>query len=168
MDKKIKLIENGKIFGKINMIDILLIIIILLAGAFGYKFLFGHSSVIIPNANYVDTKVQIRLEDVPIGMVDNMNEGDIIYDNETNTYIGKLISFESTPYNIITNNYETNEYSVVPSVTSENIIITVEILLNDIGSDLITANNYNIKVGKVIAIRGPSYASNGYIIKIER
>ena len=134
---------------------------------FAYNYLYSSSSVKVGNT-YNNVNFQIKLDNLPVGTSEQINNGDLIYDNETNVYIGKVTNYETQEFKRIIEDYENKKYveAVVPD--RETVILTVETSVYDAGADLITANNYYVKVGKELHPRGPSYAGSGYIIHIDR
>lgn len=163
-----KVIENKKLFGKINLMDILIAIAILLVGFVAYKVIFKSETAVNIGAKYFTTTCVVKLDGLPKGANEYLEIGADVYDNETNVYIGKLKDFRVDDYKLIKTNTETNEFveAIVP--TGENIYVTVEVAVSDQGADLITSNNYYIKVGKHINMRCQNLAGGGYITNIDR
>ena len=83
-------------------------------------------------------------------------------------HVSEIQSFEVQEYKRMIEDFESGKYveAVVPN--RETIILTLETSVYDANSDLITENNYYIKVGKELYLRGPSYAGGGYIIRVDR
>lgn len=162
-----KIIENRKLFGKISVFDVIIILLVIAIGIFAYCYLYSPGNITTIN-KYLTTKFQIRIDNLPIGTNAHISKGDMIYDNETNVYVGKVVEFEVQEYKLMVEDYENNKFveAVVPN--RERIILTLETTVQDAGADLITPNNYYIKVGKDLHLRGPSYAGSGYIIQIDR
>lgn len=162
-----KIIENKKLFGKISIFDVIIAIIGIAVLIFAYRYLYSSKSISVGNT-YYNINFQVKMDNLPIGTNEYIKEGDSIYDNETNVYIGKVVKYEVREFEKIVEDYENNAYvqSVVPD--RETIILTLETSVYDAKSDLITNNNYYIKVGKELYLRGSAYAGSGYIIKIDR
>lgn len=161
-----KFIKDKKLFGIINSIDILLVVILAIVALIAYKILIGSSTTV--SSKYVATTCTIRLENLPKGAYSYINEGDEIYDNETKTFIGKVVSYEVEDYEKVTEDLEDGEYTTSLVPNRERIFLKLNVEVGDFDSDLITANNYYIKVGKQVFLRGPCYAGSGYITFIER
>ena len=163
-----KIIENKKLFGKINLIDIILIVAVLIIGLVVYKVVFKPETKAGIGAKYYTTTCMVRFEVMPEDSSKYLNIDAYVYDNETNTYIGKLKKVESGDYLVIRANHETDTFveSKVPG--KENLYLTLEVNVSDQGADLVTANNYFIKVGKAISIRSSNFAGGGYITSIDR
>ena len=163
-----KIIENKKLFGKINLIDILIAVVILVVGLFAYKTIFRSEATVNIGAKYFTTTCVIKLDGLPSGASKYLEVGSDVYDNETNVYIGKLVEFRAEEYKVVSENNEAGEYveAVIPN--SESVFVKLEVNVSDQGSDLITANNYFIKVGKRINLRSKNFAGGGYLINIDR
>lgn len=162
-----KIIKDKKLFGKISVFDIIILFVGIIAILLVYNYLYSSNNVKVGNT-YFETTFQIKLDNLPVNTSKQINIGDSIYDNETNVYIGKVTNYETQEFKRLVKDYENKKYveSVVPE--RETVILTVETSVYDAGADLITANNYYIKVGKELHPRGPSYAGAGYIIRIDR
>ncbi len=163
-----KLVENKKLFGKINLIDVLIVIVFMFAALIVYKVLFESETTVNIGAKYFTTTCTIRIDALPEGASNYLQIGAPIYDNETNVYIGKLIEAKSGDYKVIKTNRETNEFVETVMPGYESIYATVEVNVSDQGADLITADNYYVKVGKYINLRSGNLAGGGYITSIER
>lgn len=162
-----KIIKDKKLFGIISMFDVIIVVIGILAVVLVYNYLYSSNSVKVGNT-YHTTTFQIKLDNLPVGTNAQIEKEDLIYDNETNVYVGKVIDFEVKEYKRMLEDFENGKYveAVVPN--RETIILTLETSVYDAKSDLITENNYYIKVGKELYLRGPSYAGGGYIIRVDR
>lgn len=163
-----KVIENKKLFGKINLMDLLIILALLIVGLVAYKVVFKSETAVTIGAKYFTTTCTIKLEELPVGASTYLEAGADVYDNETNVYIGKLVSATSGDYVKIIANKETNEFVETKVPNKETVYVTVEVNVSDQGADLITANNYYVKVGKYVNIRSKNFAGGGYVTLIER
>lgn len=86
------LLDNkGKLFGKISIVDILVVIIIVgVIGGLYYKF--GKSSTVTPFTKTDTVQVTYYHEDVPNYIVDNISIGDIVKDRVQNVDLGKVVN----------------------------------------------------------------------------
>lgn len=88
--------QKGRLFGKINVIDMLavLVAVLIIAGVL-YKFVFSENKGV---GN--DTLIQytVSIADIRNFTVDAVNVEDDIYDSKTDTYMGKVISKEVKPF----------------------------------------------------------------------
>lgn len=162
-----KLIQDKKLFGKITIFDIIIVLLFICVAIFAYRYLYSSTGSKLGNT-YFTTTCSVRLDNLPIGTFDRIAKDDMIYDNETNLFVGKVVSAEKQEYTKVIEDYENNKFvqAVIPD--RETVILNVEVSVYDAGCDLITANNYYVKVGKELFLRGPSYAGGGYVITIDR
>lgn len=160
-----KIIENRKLFGKINIIDICIILVILAILLIVYVY-FGKTT-----ANQMQTQkyiFQYEMQNVTEQAANSVKVGDKVYDNETNVYIGEVVGVEISEHMVRSVNHETNEFVNSPFPDKYNVVMTIENNLADTGKDLKTAQDYVVKVGKHVYLRGGLYAGSGYIVYIER
>lgn len=162
-----KIFENKKLFGKLNIIDLVIIILLFVIAVFGYILLKGGNTSLV-NSNQKEYVFTIQIQKANKNILSKIDIGDKIYDNENNKYIGEVIEKEEKEYKEVTNNYEKNTYEYATNDKYINIDIKLKSNLQDKGSSLTTSDDYKIKVGKNIYVRGNDYAGSGYIIDIER
>lgn len=163
-----KIIEDKKLFGKINVIDIGIAVVLLIAALLVYRIVFQSETTVSLGAKYFTTTCTLRLDEMPEGASNYLTVGSDVYDNETNVYIGKLVGVTSGDYLTIHTNHETESFVESKMPNQETDYVTLEISVSDEGADLVTANNYYIKVGKAISIRSGNFAGSGYVTKIGR
>ena len=153
---------------KINFLDILIVIVILVVGVFAYKKLFTEGGKVSIASKYETTTCTIKVDSCPVGSDKFLEVGADVYDNETNVYIGKLLSYETDKYYTTRENKESGEYVKVEVPEKITCYLKVEVSVSDAGSDLITANNYYVKVGKMVDARCKNFAGSGWITIIDR
>lgn len=162
-----KIFKDKKLFGKFNIIDLLIIVCIIAIGIFVYIF-FNGKTYNLTTLNQTESNFTIQLQRVGKGIYNKINIGDKIYDNETNTYIGEVVAKEQKEYREIVSNYEESKYEYALNERYININIQLKNSLQDKGDSLVTSDDYKIKVGKEVYLRGNDYAGSGYIILIGR
>ncbi len=163
-----KLIEHGKLLGKINVVDILLVAIVAIVCLVAYRVVFQKDTTVAIGAKFVTTTCEARLDGMPVGSSKYVSVGAPVYDNETNVQIGTLKSVKVGDYTRVTVNHETNEFVEVKVPDKENVYLTIEVDVSSQGPDLVNANNYYVKIGKPVNIRNGSFAGSGYMIALER
>lgn len=89
--------NNGKLFGKINIIDfmVLLVILLMIAGV-GYKFYMDGKQNAVNNSQLLEYKVSVI--NIRNFTADAVEADDKLYDNKTGSYMGKVIGKEVKPY----------------------------------------------------------------------
>ena len=165
--KLIRIFKNKKLFGRVNIIDILIIILLCLVGIVAYSLLRG-DTLSLNTTNQREYNFTIQLQRVDESIFDKINVGDKIYDNENNTYVGEVVSKEEGKFKEIIGNHKENKYVYTENDKYININLILKNNLQDKGNNLVTSEEYKIKVGKQAYIRGNNYAGSGYIILIER
>ncbi|MDF2521895.1 MAG: Uncharacterized protein K0R84_2523 [Clostridia bacterium] len=88
--------EKGKLFGKINVIDLLAILVLVLIAA-GVVYKFGYTDNRgVGNDSLIQYTASIK--DIRSYTAEAISVGDSIYDSKTGTYMGKVIGKELQPY----------------------------------------------------------------------
>ncbi|MCJ7856764.1 DUF4330 domain-containing protein [Lachnospiraceae bacterium NSJ-143] len=148
---------------RINVFDIVIVIIILAVAFVGYKYLHREKIGETKTIRYT-----FELIDNYEGFSELINVGDDITDNVKNYYMGKVVEVKAEPYKKLVNDTVTGSVkeSAVPG--RERDIITVEAEVTEGGSDLKVNGYYTVKVGLEVAVKGNGYAGRGYILDIER
>lgn len=85
--------ENGKLFGKINIVDLIVIIsVLVLVGGAGFRMMKGSS---ITETTFTDTQnVQFIVKVERVRDYGMLREGDILYDKDSGKSLGTIINVE--------------------------------------------------------------------------
>ncbi len=148
---------------KINIVDIIIVVIVIAACAIGYSLTHKESVVETKNIRYT-----VEFIDNPIGFGENIHEGDEITDNIKNYYMGKVVSVESVPYKKLIEDKEEVMWKESEIEGRETEIVTLEAPVTESGSDFKVNGYYTVKAGLEVAAKGPGYAGRGYILTVER
>ncbi len=162
-----KFIEDKKLFGKINIVDILLVVIVLAGGLCAYKKVFNNDSNVSIGAKYYTTNFMMRIQSVSPAIYDFLKADTDVYDNETNQYIGKLKSFSSGECLVDMISYTEEKYVMSKIPDKINIYLNIEVQVAERPGDLVNSSNYFIKVGKYINVRAGTFAGGGYIMEVD-
>lgn len=153
---------------KINLLDAVIIIVVIIACLFGYKYISNQQTEVISGKlNKIEYVVR-TMESVPEAF-NMIEEGTSIYDSLKNYEIGTVTKKELVP----TEKYEINlsdgtyEKTELPIENTADIMITIEANAS-ISDQNISIGDYIIKVGKEVFVKGRGYAGKGYIVSIER
>lgn len=150
---------------KINPIDFVIVLIVVVAGLVGYRFL-RKTDVIVPNTVKVTYKV--RSNDVMPEVAEMINKDTELFDSIKNYHIGKVIDKEVTPAQKAVFDQHSQKYNVVDIKDEINIILTVEADAVVEGKDIVLDNAYALKIGNQAFVKGKGYAYAGYIVAIDR
>ncbi len=86
--------KNGKLFGKVNLIDLIIILVVLLVAGF---FILRGTGVIGGGSDGETTQVRISFfgAEVPDFVVDYLHAGDSVYDHTEEVTLGTVESWET-------------------------------------------------------------------------
>ena len=82
--------EKGRLFGKVNIVDLIIVIIIIAAAAFIGMKLFGPEST---TANTEDVRITLFCEETPTFVADQLEAGVEAWDSENQVTLGKLVDW---------------------------------------------------------------------------
>ena len=88
--------DKGRLFKKINLIDLLIILIVIAAGIFVFG-KYGKTKIVTPFTKQDKVVVTFYTEGTPTYSADAINVGDTASDKVTNSVFGKVIKKEVGP-----------------------------------------------------------------------
>ena len=157
--------RKGKLFGIINIIDlcVILIVVIIAAGTF-YKF-----KVMDKTSNTAAMQpvtYTVKVEKIRSYVLDNVLEGDILYDKTSGNDIGKITKVESEP---ATEFISMSDGTVVKGNVENriNVIFTVEADAVQNSSGCFVNRTYERLVGSQRKFMTKYFECDGYINSIE-
>ncbi len=133
--------KNGKLFGKINIIDLLVIIFIVVAVAVIGVF-------VVKNKKSTESQetliMKFYAEEISDFVAEKLLEGNSLYDDETHVSLGKITNLEindSVTYGEISD----GQYTMVNKQGYKSVIITGELIgtKNDLGA-IISGHQYGV------------------------
>lgn len=153
---------------KINLLDAIVILIVLIGCVFGYKYVNKKQTVLAPN-NTTKLVYQIRTKESLPQTYDMIQEGTVIYDSLKNYQIGvvkkkEIIPSERTEINENNGKFETTE---LPTDDYIDILLTIEADVYYTEQN-IQIGDYIVKIGKDIYVKGKGYADKGFVVSIDR
>ncbi len=159
--------EKGKIFGKINIIDffVIIVVVLLIFGAV-YKFTTMNKSVgSTGSASSQTVNYNVKVEKVRPVSLENVKEGDILFDKTSGNSIGKIIKVESEVAKDIV---EMSDGSAVLGEVENriNLILTVEAegIVNSKGT--FVGKTYELLVGSKKKFFTKFFECEGSVSKI--
>ena len=96
--------EKGKIFGKVNLLDLIIILVIILAVMFGGYYFISHKGADGSKLTILYT-VEVTKKDE--AYFSHIIEGENVVDGKTKQPMGRIVSYEKMPARILTQNNET-------------------------------------------------------------
>jgi|LSQX01.3.fsa_nt_gb hypothetical protein len=157
------IIDNkGKLFGLINIVDLCILLIILLAVGFvGIKAVSGSKER--KATTRIEYDVELRRNTKEFSFM--INEGDIIRDSINGDYLGKVLKKELKPSIEMTENSVEGKFVESEMPDLYDVIITIEANGRITESEII-AEDREIKIGRLMYVKGKGYAGGGYILAI--
>ncbi len=153
----------GKKRFKINLFDIVIIVIVLAAAVFAYKFTHKEVAVETKTIRYT-----FELIDNAEGFADLIETGDEITDNIKNYYMGKVVEVKKEPYSKLVQDRESGVFKDSVVAGRETAIVTVEAPVTESAGDYKVNGYFVVKAGLEIAVKGNGYAGRGFILNVER
>lgn len=139
--------KEGKLFGKINIIDLLFLLILVVALVGGF-FRLKDSSISVESTS--KGRMTLLIDEVRAPTVDNITEGQEIYQYDKGVYMGKIVGKTVRPYEKAVEYEGTWVNAEVPEKFSVYIDVDVDITESDksyvVGSEEIrVGNEYRVK-----------------------
>ncbi len=151
--------KNGKLFGKINIIDIFVVVLIIIVGVFGANKFLGASKggIITPVSKEKVELYFVNTEIIADYVEGKFSEGDIISDRNTNAVLGKITKIEIEPSHSYAYNSD-GEYVMGPRPEYCSVKVTAEgtgIFLEKGGitfdnTDYYFNRNLDVKIGNAV------------------
>ncbi len=159
-----KVMEQPKRKG-INILDIIIILVILVAGIIGYSLM--NNGNIVETANTTKVVYNIKASSCLPEVEKYLEVGSTVYDSLKNYKIGNILEYKVEPNEVLVPDLHSG--TVKKNVREDRIDIMLTIEANATESEkLISVGDYELKVGQEAYVRGKGYAFSGYIVSIER
>ncbi|MBQ9280050.1 MAG: DUF4330 family protein [Clostridia bacterium] len=150
---------------RINWLDIIIILVLLIVAIAGYSYLKRDNVDISPNTEKV--VYQIRTNECLANVYDYIEEGSVLRDSIKNYNIGTIVAKDYEKSKRYSVSQDTREIVETELEDKIDIILTVEANAT-VTDKKISVGEYPLKVGNEAYIKGKGYAAGGYIISIER
>lgn len=156
--------KDGKLFEKISIIDIFVVILVIaLAAGTLYHF---RAPVAQISSGKEKIVFYIKIQDVREFTADYYSEGMLTYDNKTGAYLGKIVNVEVSQFYDNMNNLDG---TLIMTDKPEKIQIILKIEGEGIVSDqdYMLSGSYELKAGAGVSLLTKYVAVEGYILDIE-
>ncbi|WP_066495994.1 DUF4330 domain-containing protein [Abyssisolibacter fermentans] len=160
-----KIIDNkGKLFGLINVIDLLVLLIIVLAvGGVGYKLKNRPTS--LGGSNTQKVTLSVEVSGVRQATVDGMQEEDKLFHYDRGNYFGQIKKIEVLPYKEAV---ATSEGKVVLADVPEKFNVFLEVESDAAISDsLVVVGGEHTRIGSQFRLKNKKIAVFGTVLKID-
>ncbi|MBQ2696872.1 MAG: DUF4330 family protein [Clostridia bacterium] len=152
--------EKGKLFGKLNLLDLILLILLVAIIVVACFFFSGkkQTSATIP----VVYTVEVQNKDA--AYFENVVTGETVKDGITGAYVGKIVGFDKNPALLIG---QADDKLVASSPEGRyDGLVKIEIEANVSYPDMF-ASDIPLKIGTDVSFRSESLAMHGYIVDID-
>jgi hypothetical protein len=155
--------KKGRVLGKVNIMDLSIILFILLLAGGAYYMFFGGSDKQVTETTRVVYEFEIT--NVNKDFVEAITPGDPIRDNIRGSELGTVVSKTSKQATMLNEDLINGRYVIAEVPDAYDVVITLE------GEASITPANIlvggaEVKVGKKFSIKGKGYANQGFVTKI--
>ncbi len=154
---------KGRLFGKINIIDLLIVLLIIVIAGGAYQvFLGGKSKQVIETSKVI---YEFEITNINMDFIDAINPGDPIRDNVRGNELGTVVGKASRNATMLNEDIINGKYVIADVPDMYDVIITIEGQANITPANIIIGGA-EIKVGKKFSIKGKGYANQGFVTKI--
>jgi len=154
---------KGRLFGKINIIDLLIVLLVIAIAGGVYLVFFGGSDKQVVETSKVIYDFEIT--NVNKDFVDAINMGDFIRDSTRGNELGTVVSKAPRKATMLNEDLINGRYIIAEVPDAYDVVITIEADA-DITPANIIVGGAEIKVGKKFFIKGKGYANQGFVTKI--
>ena len=159
------MLKNGKLFGKVNLFDAAIIILVLILVIVGIsKFKIFDSTVDSNSSGKI--KYTVLINDVRDYTIKALQSGDIVYDTTTDINIGKITNIESRNAKTI-KSLASGQAIVAENPYRKDIILTIETPGSNTNNGYFANKSIELKVGSEKKIETLYTMSMGKISSIE-
>lgn len=155
--------ENGKIFGKLNILDLFIVLFLVLVLAAGGWY-FTRDGAMKEDKAYVEYTVEVVSKEDEY--LEHIILGEKVVDGITKQEMGEIIRFEVKDAVQIKENMVERKFNAAKVPEKHDVYITIA-LDADINYPDICAGDEKIKIGKNVSLRSESAAMHGYIVGID-
>ena len=168
--------EKKRIKWKLNLFDIVLLVVVLAAaaGLLAWKFVGSNQTEVDPNSGITIPKgthtvrYVVELEQLHQQTAEMIAQGDEVYERTKKELMGTVQSVEVAPARTLTKNEleGTFQFAEVPERYNVVMEITAQAVENDDG--IVLESGLEVRAGTAVRVLGPGYYGAGYILSVER
>ena len=152
--------EKGKLFGKVNLLDLFLLIVIVAVVAVAGLYFANRPKA----AETLPITYTLEIQNKEDSYFDHVYEGEIVTDTITGVPVGVISGFTKKPAQVITQ--AGDELILVSPEGRSDGYVEISVDANVSGSDIIT-NDIPIKIGRGVTFRSETVSMPGYIVDME-
>lgn len=161
------MIKNGKLFGLVNIIDLLAIVVVAVAVWLVLPSFVGsaNSDIMVARGTPKTVYFTLELPQTSMEFFDKVEIGDQINDNIRGYYYGVVEDVRYEPAKKVMADIENGTYKYEEVPDKIDVYLTVK--ANGTESDMeITAEGQPIKFGGTLTVKGKGYVGAGYVVEL--
>ncbi|MGE5632711.1 MAG: DUF4330 domain-containing protein [Caulobacteraceae bacterium] len=155
--------KKGRLFGKINIIDLLIVLLVIAVAAGAYIVLFNGNGKQASESSKVIYDFEIT--NVNKDFVDAINPGDPIRDSVRGNDLGTVVSKSAKSATMLNEDLINGRYVIADVPDAYDVTITIEANATITPANVIIGGA-EVKVGKKFFIKGKGYANQGFVTKM--
>ena len=156
-----------KIKWRLNLFDVIFIICVLIAAVLIINYAGRSDGSIVSSGSSETVVYTIELQGMSGDAAFMIKPGDSLIDKIEKRPVGTIVSVEIMPSTIAQKNLLTGERIITPQPNKMDAVIVVTTDAS-VTESQISIGGFVVRVGLWVAINGPLYTGNGYVIDIER
>lgn len=155
--------SKGRLFGKINIVDLLIVLLIIsIAGGIYLVFFGGSDKQVVETRKVV---YDFEITNVNMEFIDAITPGDPIRDSTRGNELGTVVSKTSRNATMLNEDLINGRYVIADVPDAYDVVITIEAKANITPANIIVGGA-EVKVGKKFFIKGKGYANQGFVTKM--
>lgn len=155
--------KNGKLFGKISIIDLLVVVLVIILAAGVYlRFSGNNADQFVTGETY---HCIVRVENVRTYTIDALSKGGKVYDSSTKEYIGTIEGVTSEPGSAAMTLADGSRV-MAPMENRYHAYVTIAFDGKESGDGYYTAANQQISVGGTLQMRSKFSECEGKIVNV--
>lgn len=155
--------DKGRLFGKLNLLDFVIILIIIGLLAFGGVYFSRNKNA---DNSYLKVRYTVEVTSKDLDYFNHIVTGEKVEDGKTKEKMGKVVSYEKKPAKVFVENKNAKKIESAQVEGKYDGYIVIEL---DAGVEYpdILSGSETIKIGKAVTYRSESAAITGYIVNID-
>ncbi|WIV13461.1 DUF4330 domain-containing protein [Proteiniborus sp. MB09-C3] len=154
--------DKGRLFSKVNILDLSIILMVLVLGLAGFYKLKTNNKATFIKPKPVDIKVIVRAREET--SIDKIKVGDILKEYDTGIVLGEIKSIDIQPATLEVNTTDGQvKLAEIPERYDYYINIDANAIVNE---NAIVSGNKELRIGNKLVLRTKTYALESYILEI--
>lgn len=168
--------EKKRIKWKLNLFDIGLIVVVLVAalGLLAWKFAGSNQTTVDPDSgvtvpkNTQAVRYVVELEQLHRQTAEMIAQGDEVYERTKKEFMGTVQSVEVAPARTLTKNELEGTFQFAEVPERYNVVMEITAQATDRDDAIVLESGLEIRAGTSVRVLGPGYYGAGYILSVER